>query len=314
MALDPVPWFIGGGAEHSPDVARLVAYAATGGAAGVIAATDLFATTTPAPTGSVRIMPGACVIPNTYPGVSQQSYMGRAADITDIPITPTGSAAGGRSDMIVARIDDPQFGGAAPEDLANGEYIRFEVISNVGSGATTVPSTVLYPAIPIARIDLPPLTATVEQHLIKDLRNVAQPRRSRDLYNTQPTVTSTVASASWTNWTSEANRNIAIPEWATQVKIIGHLSAVAPASAATKGITRFVFGAALGQEVYFDMDASTRQTLLVSDTLPVAPALRGTTQLLKLQAARSTGAGNIVTDRYSTIVWDVEFLEVPSAD
>jgi hypothetical protein len=42
--------------------------------------------------------------------------------------------------------------------------------------------------------------------------------------------------------------------------------------------------------------------------------MRGTNQTLKLQAAKNSGQGDFRTDQYSTVLWDVEFLEVPSSD
>lgn len=314
MALDPVPWFIGGGAEHSPDVARLLAHAATGGAAGVIAPTDLLCTTTPAPTGNVRVMPGAAIIPNTYAGVTSQSYMARAVSVTDLPVTATGSA-GGRSDMVVVRVDDPQFGGAAPVSVEDGPYVRLEVISNVGAGATAVPAWVTYPAIPLARIDLPANTATVTASLIKDLRALPNPRRTRDLYNTQiGTASQITGTTSYTNWGPQANRTIAVPAWATQVKVICHIIGAQAQTSATYGTVRANFGGTITQVNGFDMDPGTRTSLIVADTLAVTPAQRGTGVLLKLEGQKSSGSGQMELDGWSTVLWDIEFLETPSAD
>ena len=44
MALDTVPWYVGGTAIHSADVARLVGYAAVGNTQGILAANDLSVT------------------------------------------------------------------------------------------------------------------------------------------------------------------------------------------------------------------------------------------------------------------------------
>jgi len=315
MALESVPWFVGGGAEHSPDVARMVAYAATNGAGGVLGSLDFRVTPLPTPGTSVRVAAGGGVIPNGYlaaPDFGKQSYVARAASVTDVPITATGSGSA-RSDFVVLRLDDPQFGGQIPVDVVNGPYVRFAVITNVGSTATTLPA-LSYPALLLARIDLPPSTGTVQESHIVDLRKIANPRRTRELYNTQPTAISTIATNAWTDWTPQANRTLTIPSWATQMKVLGHISSVAPASAATLGVLRFAFGTLFGQQITFDLDASTRATLLTADTLAIPAAMRNTNAILKLQAARSSGTGNVKTDTASTVVWDVEFLEVPSVD
>lgn len=317
MALDPVPWFIGGGAEHSPDVARMVAYAATGGSSGVLGNLDFLVTPLPVPGTSVRVAAGAAVIPNGYlagPDFGKQSYIARAASVTDVPIAATGSGAG-RSDLVVVRIDDPQFGGQAPASVQNGPYDRFAVISNVAAGTTTLPTNLGYPAVLLARIDLPPSTGTVLASHITNLRKVAQPRRTRDLYNTQPTLTTSISSVTVADLAPQSNRNIAIPSWASQVKIVGHIAGVRAITANITGNLLGAFGSVAGiAGVAYDMDVTSRATLMVADTLTIPAALRGTTQTLRLQANRTSGTGILRTDQYTSVLWDVEFLEVASSD
>jgi hypothetical protein len=169
-------------------------------------------------------------------------------------------------------------------------------------------------AITLARIAIPANTATITDAMLTDLRTVAQPKRTRDIYNTQPTGLSSITSSGFTAWTPQANRAIVIPPWASQVKVIATVASAAPTGAATRGNFRFVLGSLAGQANYFDLDASTRATLLTGDTLSIPAALRGTSQTLKLEAARVTGSGAVATDANSTVVFDVEFLEVASAD
>lgn len=316
MALDPVPWFVGGGAEHSPDVARMVAYAATGGAAGVLGNLDFRITSTPVPGTNVRIAAGAGVVPNGYlpaPDFGKQSYIARADSVTDIAVTATGSGAG-RSDLVVLRMDDPQFGGQAPVDIENGPYVRFAIISNVAAGTTQLPTDLGYPALLLARIDLPASTGTVTQGMIVDLRKLPAPRRQRDVYSMQPTSGSTVTSSTMIAFTPQANRTVVIPSWATKVKVIAHIAGARAVTAALVGTLRADLGTLTTQEAAQDMDAETRHTLLVADTLDVPVAMRGTSQVLALKAKRLSGTGSLATDAYSTVLWDIEFLETPSAD
>jgi hypothetical protein len=123
------------------------------------------------------------------------------------------------------------------------------------------------------------------------------------------------SSTSYTDWTPQANRDLKVPAWATQVKVVGMLGGVNPAtSAATAGGVRFALGSLTSQQTGFDIASSTKQMLLTSDTLAVPASMRGTNQTLKLQAAKNSGQGDFRTDQYSTVLWDVEFLEVPSSD
>lgn len=318
MSLETVPWFVGGGAEHSPDVARQVAYAATGSTGGVLGNLDFRVTELPIPGTSIRMAAGAAAIPNGYlpaPDFGKQSYVARGDSVTDIPVTATDSG-GGRVDLVVLRIDDPQFGGQEPVDPAVGPYVRFEIIENVPAGTKTVPAGTPYPAIPLARLDIPASTGTIVQGHITDLRKVANPKRTRDLYNTQPTSASTISttSGSFSAWTPQANRTIEIPSWATQVKIVGHLGGVICKTGDLIGFARPRLGTLIAQEVAFDLDVNTRSTMLAADTLDIPAAMRNTTQVLSLEARRSNGTGSLETDAYSTVLWDIEFLEVASSD
>lgn len=321
MSFDPVPWFVGGGAEHSPDVSRLLAYAATGGTAGIIAPTDLLPTTTPAPTGNVRLMPGACVIPNTYAGVSQQSYMARASSVTDVPVPATGSA-GGRHDLLVIRVDDPQFGGTVPTDRTVGPYVRAELISNVPAGTVALPSYVTFPALVIARIDLPANTATVTSNLITDLRHVAQPRRERSLLTKQPVGNQSLNTSGDTVFTpfpSEASRTIDIPSWATQAVIKGDLSGVYASLGQAQGYLRMRLGSLLGDGVFYDVDipsgaGRSRFTFTTGDTFTIPPAMRGTTVQIEVQGSRRAGMTSTLNSTpQSFVAIDVEFSERASA-
>lgn len=317
--FDPVPWFVGGGALHSPEVARNFAWQATSGAEGVGSPTALRVASLATPGTSVRIMPGSCLVLNRSVGGEQQTYAVRAGTETTLAVAAQG-ASGTRYDLVVARVEDPFAAGtpwADPTDATVGPYVFPRIIANVPAGTTRLQDVAGYSgdsAVTLARIAIPANTATITQAMITDLRTVARPRRTRDIYLTQPTATSTVTSASYVDFTPQATRTIAVPSWASQVKIIGQIGGLAPAGAASIGQIRSNFGGLPGDGPVFDLDASTRAAFLTATTFAIPAAMRGTSQVLKLQAARQTGSGNIKTDIYSTVVWDVEFLEIASAD
>lgn len=310
MALDSVPWFIGGGAEHSPEIARLVAYAATGGAEGITSALDMVVRQTVTPSSSVTVGVGSATLLNKYAGGSQQSYMVRNASSTSLTVSATGSG-GGRSDLVILRIDDPQYGGQAPSNVKDGPYCRLAIIQGVSSTLTAI-STV-YPCIALARVDLPANTAVVTQAMIVQLRRVARPRRTRDLYNTQPTTTTDFTSTS-VDIAPQSNRTLAVPEWATQMKVIGTVAGARCINAAAVGGVYANFDGANLANAAVDMDANTRGTWVTSDTWPITAAQRGTNITLRMKGNRTAGTGTFRIDQYTTVLWDVEFLEVPSTD
>lgn len=309
MALDSVPWFVGGGAEHSPEVARLLAYAATAGASGVVAPGDLKVTQTPVAGTNIRVATGGGVIPNLYPGGGQQTYIGRAASVTDTPVTATGSASG-RVDLVVARIDDPQYGGAAPVDPTVGPYIRIAIIENVAAGSTDLPAGTAYPAIALARLDIPASTATITTAMITPLCKLANPRQTRTVLTSQPALQS-LTSATYVDWPSAYLPTVAIPAWATHFNLIAHMSALVHQGGDAVGYAKVLLGTVESAPVGYDTTGTvenTRENILVASSAAVG-AMAGTTQTIKIRGQRIAGAGAMKIWAATTIVYDIEFLE-----
>lgn len=175
MAFDKTPWAIDGGARHFADVARLLAYASTSGAEGIVDPTSLAVRAQSTPNGTVAVRPGAALILNRYAGGNQQTYVVRNPSSTNVTIPATG-ASGGRTDAIVARVLDPQYEGPTPADPVNFQYGFPERISGVPSSLTDVGQLGLtYPAVLLARINIPASTGTITNGMITDLREVAIP-------------------------------------------------------------------------------------------------------------------------------------------
>src|SRR5699024_6184474 len=181
MAMERVPYLVGGGFEHSAEVMRAMLAASTSGAEGIVNAGDFKVRPLAVPGTSVRVAPGNALIRNSYGGGQAQTYACRAGSETEVPIEATGSA-GSRTDLIVARSDDPPDQGGSFDPLTF-EAARFEVIKGVPASTKTVAGLGLtYPAIALARVTLPASTGTVTAAMITDLRKLAQPRKERHLF------------------------------------------------------------------------------------------------------------------------------------
>lgn len=178
MGWDSVPWAVGGGAVHSSEIARLVTFLATGGREGVFGATDLKVTPLAVPGEGVLIAAGACAIRNRASGTAYDSYVARMPTQDEVDTTPNGPSAP-RSDLVVARIENPYLAGepwSVPLNIETGPYVYTRVIENVADTTKNVASLDLgYSAIALARIDFPINTGTVTAGMIKDLRSVINP-------------------------------------------------------------------------------------------------------------------------------------------
>ena len=324
----PVPWFVAGGL-HSPEVARLLAYAATGGASGVVGVSDCAVKELDIPGGAIQVMPGAVGIPNGNPGGGYQSYLGRNPEAEQVVITPTGSA-GPRTDLIVARIEDPQYPGAAqPVDPTVGPYVFTRVIEDVPVGTKRVQQIAGHEndsAVTLARITLPASTGTVLDSHITDLRNLMQPRvkhetRTVALATGDLDLQDTVGVAGEV-WPGVAQWGVEIPEWATRVRVVGTWAQVRIPAGDSLGYLWVRIGAeayagsVVTETVGYDTPSAaswSRATFVCADEIAIPAAMRGTTQIVNLRARKIGGnaAGRITIDGYSAVVLTLDFLEEP---
>ena len=323
MAMERVPYLVGGGFEHSAEVMRAMLAASTSGAEGIVNAGDFKVRPLAVPGTSVRVAPGNALIRNSYGGGGAQTYACRAGSETQVPIEATGSA-GSRTDLIVARIDDPTYQGGAFDPLTF-EAARFEVIQGVPASTKTVAELGLsYPAIALARVKLPASTGTVTAAMITDLRSVALPRVQRHLFThnlsneetdaINPPVGDEMGEA-WPNvfW------NFTIPDWATRVRVRAILGGVRVEEKSPNnygnlfvrfGTVPTGFSTQYGRWDNSMAGGVTRQTFMVADDRTVPSSFRGIDTRAYIRATRKNDNLNVpLLDTFSSISLDLEFYE-----
>lgn len=322
--LEGVPWMIGGGsAKHSANVGRLVAYAATGGQSGVIAPGDFkVSASAPTPDGKVHMAVGAAGIVNRSSNAQSESYMTRGLLVSDLDVSPTVGSA--RSDLVVIRIKDPQYGWAAPADLVNGPYGFPEIIPGVAAGTVRAEQLNLQQAFyALARIDIPPNTSAITNSMIVDLRKLAQPHflPFNDLQvGPTPGENMLTTDTVWKNWPSNVS-SVEVPVWATHADIsieLLNLGVDGPVNVDT----RVQLGGLYGPTYFIDYNGADPtyanyavETLQHSTyaSLDVS-SLAGQTVNLRLNAMRTfitEAPGRILVDSSSQIRFRVEFFERP---
>ncbi|MEU5978440.1 hypothetical protein [Streptomyces sp. NPDC047315] len=326
MPWDSVPWFTEGGAEHSSELARVLAYSAFGGHEGTIGSADLQVQALASPAASIQVMPGACAILNRAPGATYQAYTARLPTLDTIAIPGTSTSA--RSDLIVARIENPYSYGETwptPSDPKTGPYIYTRVISGVPATTTSVrqinPSQ---SAITLARIDIPANTSSITQGMIKDLREMANPRRQRQVrymhgLRTGGDQVGDIKHPTWEEFPQGCNWPIEIPPWATHATIIAHWAGLAQVNPANSyGFLRARLGAQATPLTNFDCDwAGTAQrfTFIGGGAISIPEQIRGTVQNGVLEGSGRPGyTGTLLADAGSTMFFDVEFVEAPRED
>ncbi|WP_228981287.1 hypothetical protein [Streptomyces sp. DH12] len=311
MTLIPQPILVNG-ATHSAQQFRLLVEDLSRGNEGITRGTDMKVTQLGTPGGSVQVASGTGVVRGRF-AAFQGTYSVANVGSTTVAIAGTGGTP--RSDLLILRIEDPQYEGVL--DPAVDAVAYFQVISNVSSTATAIPDG--RTGIPLARIDIPASTSTITDAMIVDVRKIANPRRERELLPPQsPTALSALigASTTYSYFSTAPGWNIAVPSWASTARVRVDGSALRLTTADFYGGFRATLGASLVlQNVTIDDNggATTRRVQSVSaDTLTIPDAYRGTTQLLRAQAAGYSGnAGRIAVDPSSTLIGDIEFIEAP---
>jgi hypothetical protein len=321
MALDGVPWAIGGDAEHGPSVARQLAYLATNGNEGIVGPGDLKVTQLSVPGAGVQVAAGGASVLNR--ASSQEAYTVRnpTADTTSVKIAATGSS-GGRSYLVICRVDNPYIDGnaQAPADAVNGPYDRFDVIAGVPAGTTRLQDIAAYAgvsAITLARIDLPASTGTVTNAQITDLRVLANPHETKITSANLGTVSGsmdTTADKAFPPY----QPTIDVPIWATHVRInlsISQLSAagnsngfVTLSARDTAGTT--VIGGTDTMAYNVDTAGTSVRFVHLATIYVNISAYRGKSFKPFVHFRKSSANQNALTyDQYSQMVWETTFYE-----
>lgn len=308
---DKAPWMIGGGVEHPVELARLLSFAAFGGNEGVISPSDLKVVPLAPPGAGVRVSPGACAIINRGAGADSEAYAGRLRVMDTVAIPSTGAGAG-RTDMIVARVEDPFQPGETwdtptVEDRNDTNYIFSRRIPSVLGTPRTLAQAgfATYSAIPLALVVLPVSTSVVQASHITDLRRLWLTRSlSEDRHVSVPSG-QVLSSASYVTYPASASFSVDVPGWATYVNISvvtgGGLGADGNVGPIT-GNWRFALGTGGGQVTStpqpYVLDAIAEETpanqagaFAISGSIEVPEVMRETSQTLALQVQKTSGGG-----------------------
>lgn len=310
MSLYQVPILVNG-ATHSAEQFRAMVQDLARGAEGITQGGDLKVTQLSTPGTSVQVGDGSGIVRGRV-NAFQGSYAVRNQGAATVPIAATG--ASGRSDMLILRVEDPQYEGTLNPAVDQINY--FQIISGVSSSATTIPDG--RTGIPLARIDIPASTSTITNAMIVDIRKVANPRQQRVLLTQSPTALSadiSGTSGTFTNFSTATGWSVAIPDWASTAVLSLSVGQIRYNTDAYFGKLRATFGASLTVQAVNLDDNQTgvrRGTVVLGDTLTIPSNYRGTSQTLRFQASGvSPNPGKVGVDGSTTFVADVTFYEAP---
>ncbi|GHJ28583.1 hypothetical protein TPA0910_30160 [Streptomyces hygroscopicus subsp. sporocinereus] len=307
MTLQP-PMMVRG-ADHSARAMRLMIRDLARGRQGVAGGEDLKVRPLETPGPGVRVGDGSALIHGARPwqGAYTQSNIGDT--VVDVP--PTGPVA--RTDLLVLRIEDPEFEG--DRDPRRQEIGYFHLLQNIGKQDTTALRDMT--AIPLARLTIPRNTATITAEMITDLRRLANPRTERTLRTVHPETTEKAPDKHrhWAAWPKDAAWDLDVPAWATEAAIVVTLSGLRAEAGPVYAELRTRLGERAAKPTVVDDDGTTtrRASVTLADTLAVPPAYRGTRQRLAIEINQNDkyGDGDLTVAKGTTVTLDVAFTEGP---
>lgn len=334
MALEMDSWAVTG-AQSSARIARLMHQSGTASGNGVVDVGHLQVLPLEVPGGGVRITAGGATILGREQEF-QGSYFAYNVGTDTVDISPTGSG-GGRSDMVVLQVEDPNIDGTPwSHDVTTEPVYYFRVIEGVSSTATEPPAGLT--AIPLARVTLPASTGTVTAGHITDLRQSANPKSQRVLRVQRGGTMSdgvtwdeagNILQPDWERW-PQHDWAATIPTWATQVQILANWDNTfydprggSSGANDARGILRV--GLVGSQAIYttesaynFNPTSPTngyRCSAANRDQIPIPAEMRGETVQVRMYVSGTPGqAGRLVADNYANFSVDLEFLEVPAPE
>lgn len=331
-----VPWGIGGGqAILQAEVARYVAHTIMGGLQGVIGKDHLVPSELDTPSTGIKLQPGGMVINNRSAGAADQSYIDLAVQEILIDLDPTTGAS--RTDLVMIRVEDPYVSGnpwGAPADLQDGPFIVPYVEYGVSSAIKSVEELGnSWSAIPVCKVTRPSATGTILDSHITDLRTLVNPLTG----GIQPTPEAVAERAEFTDiktgppvptpakilptnttffdWPPEANWSVRIPKWATYLELDIVVYGAHVLNDSFWGDLRPVIAGVTQPLVPIDTNKAdlveTSENLWVGGEYYLAPAIRGTTQTIKIQGRSNGEPGTLQSYWYTNTVARFKFKQTP---
>lgn len=333
MTFDNAPLAIDG-AKLKSSLLRRGTFSGTNGASGIVNKADLKVTQLGTPGVGVLIAAGAGVVVNDYQTVPNESYVVSNPTAHTIPSgSMPVSSTSAQSFIVAVVIGDPDFSqtghpfmGADDPPAGQEEtftYVRPILIQVANNTVTTL--NVDYPALVLARIDRPANTTTILNSHITDLRKLANPRQSQQIFvspggtwnNTTPR--RIAAGAAYADWgAQEYAPTVAVPPWATRAIVVTNVNGVrlADTSANVSGGVRTQLGTVAGQATSFDYaigGGAIRDNLQTASSYDVS-GIAGTTVALRVEGFENVPASpsnnqKLALQAGSQQIFDVRFFE-----
>jgi hypothetical protein len=326
MTLNKAAWAIDGPTINA-SLARTEAYAATSGAEGVIGRNDLKVTALAVPGNGVMISAGAALVLNRYQTDINQTYTvtNVGTHTVDSSLMP-GSQSSEQVYIVAIAVGDPEFSQSGhpfmlATDPPSGQettftYIRPIVVLETAFNARS------YPAVALARLTIPASTTTIQQSMITDLRQLANPRSKLVIANVAAPGTDNSlnggggVAGTYERWPNIGVLSVTVPSWAVKAKIMGFVEGTKLTKATVAQLRAYVEGTSLATPItnVNELDPGTidRRSYNFGGEIDVS-SVAGTSRTFSLQGTPNADAskGGLVSDNQTSVAMQVYFEEQP---
>jgi hypothetical protein len=316
------------GAELTSGLLRRGLYDAMGGNEGIIERTDLKVTQLATPGNGLLISSGNAVINNRYQTPPYEAYaVGNPTTHTILSTEMPSSQPTAKSYLVLVSVGDPEFSQVGhpwmtsdeldPEDAIDFQYVRPWLLE-VAAGTTSFESLGLnYPAYALSRVAIPANTTTITNSMITDLRAMARPRFSEEMFITSTEAANDLQTVapSYEQFPRD-NYSIKIPKWATTAKVQAFCEALTYDGAVSASLRINFVGVSASPNIPVDKSApssgSDRTGVNLAATFNVA-SYAGTTKSIEIQGQSTSApyANRLHTDSKSSSMIRVRFEEAP---
>lgn len=321
------------GAQLGAALVRRATFAAIGEANGVVLADDLKVSELDTPGVGVQIAAGVGVVLNDYQTLPNELYVVSNPGTHTIPSGDMPASDPSIKHYILAIvIGDPDFSQVGhpwmgADDPEAGDELIFEYVRptfiEVSAGVTEL--DVDYPALVLARLDIPASTTTILDSHIVDLRHLARPRQSQEIFPSPPGTWSNASprripsGAVYGDWgPQEFEPSVTIPVWAKRAIVVASINGIrlADTTASVSGNVRVQLGAVVGPVTTFDYSVgggAIRDNLQCAGEYDVS-AIAGTTVTLVTEGYQSQPASPTTNQKLalqtgSQVIYDVRFFQ-----
>lgn len=323
------------GALLKSTLLRRAEYAAIGNAQGVVQKGDLKVTQLAVPGVGLLIEAGVGLVKNDYQTSPNETYVVSNPGTHTIPSGDMpASDPSARSFILAIVVGDPDFSQTGhpwmgSDDPPVGQeqsfdYVRPTLIQVANSSVETL--DVSYPALVLARVDIPANTTTVTDGMITNLSTLARPQQSQEAF-VSPGGTWTNGSpryipsgSSFSDWgPQEYKPEVSVPEWASRAILIVNVNGVRLKDTTSNiaGRIRAQLGTVSGPETRFDYEveaaSARRDNLMCAGEYDVS-SIAGTDVFIRVEGYQnSPGAPSndqkLRLQGGSQVVFDVRFFE-----